>query len=238
MVQQYNEIVAKLINAKCEMRAVQGDMTSHLLSGKKLGIELPEGAFDGFDMVAMCVSVSLQHTSTNVEKTQLISLQLAVDFFTHEDILEYEKHEELVQALDVMINLIDANGTLLIIDVEKCDENCYPDADSHSPGSAQEGLKVTGHGSKDIIKALEKLGMEDIAVVGDQDFLFEAKNRSGADSPILRRKETYFVLKAKRGSLFEKKFSQRHEGFHRGNELSGIGDEGWIEGQSGLSKGI
>lgn len=56
MVDEYNKIVAKENKTKCEMKAVQGDLTTHLLSGKELGIEHPEGAFEGFDMVAMCVS--------------------------------------------------------------------------------------------------------------------------------------------------------------------------------------
>ena len=110
-----------------------------------------------------------------------------------------------------MINLLQADGILLIIDVEKCDEDCYPDADSHTPGSPHEGLKVTGHGSKDIEKALEELGMEDIAVLVDEDFLFEVKGGNGPDSPTLKTKETYFAVKAKRGLVFEERVLQRSE---------------------------
>lgn len=58
MVEQYNIIVAKEKNTVCKMKAVHGDITSHLITGKKLGIEVPDGAFVGFDMVAMCVSCS------------------------------------------------------------------------------------------------------------------------------------------------------------------------------------
>ena len=58
MVEQYNKIVAKENNTKCEMKAVHGDMTTHFLSGKKVGIEQPDGISSaGFDAVAMCVSV-------------------------------------------------------------------------------------------------------------------------------------------------------------------------------------
>lgn len=56
MVDEYNKIVAKKNQTKCEMKAVQGDMTTHLLSGKELGIEHFVGASEGFDVVAMCVS--------------------------------------------------------------------------------------------------------------------------------------------------------------------------------------
>lgn len=59
MVDEYNKFVAKETEKKCVMKAVQGDMTTHLLSGQKMGIEHPDGAFEGFDMVAMCVGCSL-----------------------------------------------------------------------------------------------------------------------------------------------------------------------------------
>ena len=209
MVEEYNKIVAKENKTECEMKAVRGDMTSHYLTGKRVGIEEPEGVSAGFDVVAMCVSYLLLLPSALTRITRLTNPQLAVDFFTHEDVDEDAKHAELVRALDIMINLLQEDGTLLIIDVEKCDDDCSPDADSHSPGSPHEGLKVTGHGSKDIEKALEELGMEDIAVLVDEDFLFEVKGGSGSDSPALRRKETYFVAKAKRGPVFEERVLQR-----------------------------
>ena len=114
-----------------------------------------------------------------------------------------------MRSLDVMIDLIQENGTLLIIDVEKCDEESYQDGDLLSSESPPEGLKTFGHGSRDIAKALEELGMEEIAIMGNQHFLFEAKRGSGADSPTIRRKETYFALKAKRGPVFKKRQLQR-----------------------------
>ncbi len=46
--------------------------------------------------------------------------------------------------------------------------------------------------------------MEDIAIVGDQQLLFEAKLGSGPDPPTIRRKESYFVLKAERGAFFSR----------------------------------
>ena len=55
MVEQYNDIVAKENKTKCDMKAVQGDMTTRFLSGERLGIENPDGVCAGFDMVAMCV---------------------------------------------------------------------------------------------------------------------------------------------------------------------------------------
>ena len=59
MVEEYNKIAAKENKTKCEMKAVQGDMTTHFLSGKRVGIEEPQGVSAGFDLVAMYVSCSL-----------------------------------------------------------------------------------------------------------------------------------------------------------------------------------
>lgn len=147
----------------------------------------------------------------DIIKTWLMDSQLAVDFFTHTDADENEKHKELMRALDTMISLIKENGTLLIIDVEKCEdyEDILEDEDLHSPGSPHEGLKTFGHGSNDITRALEELGMQNIACMDKQHFLFEVKRGSGPESPTIRRKETYFALKAKRGPRFEKRLLQR-----------------------------
>ena len=150
-----------------------------------------------------------------------------MDFFAHEGALKEIKHKELMKCFGVMINLLYNNGTLLIIDMEKCDQECSNDPALHSPGSPHDGLKFTGHGSRDIVKALEEFGMEDIAVTEDQPFLFEAKHGSGPDAPTIRRKETYFVLKAKRGALFEKRLFQRFEGCYRAHGLTEAGGEGW-----------
>ena len=72
------------------------------------------------------------------------------------------KHKQLVRSLDVMINLINEIGFSLIVDMEKRVNDCSKDTAGHSSGSAHEGLKVTGHGSADITKALEELGTEDV----------------------------------------------------------------------------
>lgn len=136
--------------------------------------------------------------------------QLAVAFFTHEDVPKDTRHRQLVKSLNVMINLIDENGTL---DIEERYHACSKNATLHSLSSPHEGLKVTSHGSKDIVKALEELGMQDTAVIGDQHFLSEAKHGSGSDAPTIRRKELYFVLKTKRGALFAARLFQRWESF-------------------------
>lgn len=126
-------------------------------------------------------------------------LQLAIDFFCHDDADEDTKRGEFQKSLSTIINLINPNGTLLIMDIEKCRQDCYQDADSHSPGSSHEGFKITGNGSTEVAKALKELGMEDIAVTEEHAFVFEAEE----GDIVLRRTETYFVLKAKRGPLFK-----------------------------------
>ena len=47
--------------------------------------------------------------------------------------------------------------------------------------------------SADITKALEEVRLEDMAVIGDQLFLFENKYGSGLDPPMMRWKEMYLV---------------------------------------------
>lgn len=69
--------------------------------------------------------------------------------------------------------------------------------------------------------------MEDVAVIGDQHFLFEAKHGSGPDAPTIRRTEMYFVLRAKRGALFEKRFCQRMKGFYRADGPTEAGGGDW-----------
>ena len=126
-------------------------------------------------------------------------MQLAVDSFCHDDADEDTKRGEFLKSLSIIINLINPNGTLLILDIEKCRQDCYQDADSHSPGSSHEGLKITGSGSTEVAKALKELGMKDTAVTGEQAFVFEVEE----GDIVLRRTETYFVVKAKRGPLFK-----------------------------------
>ena len=153
--------------------------------------------------------------SQHTDETRLNISQLAVDFFSNYYADEDTKHEQLVSSLDTITNLINPNGTLLIIDVEKREEEYGQDADAHSCGFANERLKYTGSGSAEIVKALEELGMEDIDVVGDQHFHFQVKQGDKADSPMLSWMETYFLLKAKRGSVYEQRLFQRCEGFHQ-----------------------
>ncbi|KAL9123686.1 MAG: hypothetical protein Q9175_008312 [Cornicularia normoerica] len=112
-----------------------------------------------------------------------------------------------------MINLIDENGTLLIIGIEKWDYDCSKDAAEHCPGFPHEGLEVTGRGSKDIVKTLQDLGMENIAVIGDRCSRLEAKHGSGPDPPTMKRKEMYFVLKARGGRCLRRSCCRNSRAF-------------------------
>ena len=140
--------------------------------------------------------------------------QLTVDFLTRSDADTGTAHAQLVGSLETITNLINFNGTLLIIDVEKCDF----DEENHENSNTQpsprfiftnERKKYTGSGSREIVKALEELGMEDIDVVGDQHFQFDVKQGKKA---MLGWMERYFLLKAKRGMVYEERFCQRQGG--------------------------
>ena len=59
IVEQCDRIVARGNEVRCELKAIQEDLTTHLLSGKKVGMQEPDEMFKGFDMVAMCVRFPL-----------------------------------------------------------------------------------------------------------------------------------------------------------------------------------
>lgn len=58
-------------------------------------------------------------------------------------------------------------------------------------GRSRNGKKIVGYGSVEIRTALETLGMEDIAVIGD--LWYEDPANGG---------QVYFLLKAKKGDAF------------------------------------
>ena len=100
----------------------------------------------------------------------------------------------LLEALKSLTSRIRHNGTLLIIDIEKestsmgaSDEDDDEDYETKIKRS-RNGKKVVGYGSAEIRTALEALGMEDIAVIGDLWY------QDPADGG-----QVYFLLKAKKG---------------------------------------
>ena len=69
MVDEYKKIVAKDNETACEMKAIHGDLTTPFLCGKEVDIGRdPDGAFGGFDVVAMCVSDPLLSTTLMKDK--------------------------------------------------------------------------------------------------------------------------------------------------------------------------
>ena len=131
-----------------------------------------------------------------------------------------------VKCLDAIISLISENGTLIIVvGIEKRGNGCAKDTAEHSSGSAREGLNTMRHGSADITEALEEVGMEEIAVIGDQLFFFESKYGRGLVPPEMRWKEMYFGSKARRGEMVAKKLPWRMKGFYRVIGFTKIGGE-------------
>ena len=66
--------------------------------------------------------------------------------------------------------------------MEKCNNDCVADT----------RLKTISQESADITKTLGEVGMEDMAVISDQLFLFESKDGRGLDPPVMRWKEMSF----------------------------------------------
>ena len=75
-----------------------------------------------------------------------------------------------------------------IVDMEKHNGDCATDTAGHASGFVHEALSVTGHRGADVTKTLEGLGMENMAVIGDQIFLFESKYGRGLDPSVMRWK--------------------------------------------------
>ena len=97
---------------------------------------------------------------------------------------------ELINAFDVLADRLKNNGLLVIVDVEKFYESANSD-----PEALLDGRKEEGSGSREVIAALNEIGMEDIAVIEDQDFKVEV-DLCGRR---MATHQKYFMLKARKG---------------------------------------
>lgn len=97
---------------------------------------------------------------------------------------------ELINALDVLADRLKNDGLLVIMDIEKF----YSSADSGSE-ALLDGRKEEGSGSKEVIAALNEIGMEDIAVIKDQDLKIEVE----LCGRTMATHEKYFMLRARKG---------------------------------------
>lgn len=73
--------------------------------------------------------------------------------------------------------------------------------------------------------ALEELEMDDIEVIRDQRFDFELVGDEGLGPQRLRRKETHFVVKARKGKKFESMQEMKYPGvpsFQEFTEMFGL----------------
>lgn len=97
---------------------------------------------------------------------------------------------ELINALDILVDRMNNDGVLVIVEIEKF----YADAD-YASEALLDGRKETGHGSREVMAALNEVGMEDTAVIEDQDFKVDMELFGQRRS----RHEKYFMVRAKKG---------------------------------------
>lgn len=115
--------------------------------------------------------------------------QLAIDFFIT-DASSDVQFMELVNSLDNLSARLKPKGLLIIVDIEKI----YGYTNSVDE-AFMDGRKEEGNGSREVVAALRDVGMEDIAVIEDQDFRVEVE--------LFRQKhathEKYFMVRARKG---------------------------------------
>lgn len=115
--------------------------------------------------------------------------QLAIDCFITDASSDIQ-YMELVNALDILSARLKNKGLLIIVDIEKV----YGHMNFVDEASL-DGRKEEGNGSREVVTALKDVGMEDIAVIEDQDFsieveLFDQKRKTH---------EKYFMVRAVKG---------------------------------------
>ena len=115
--------------------------------------------------------------------------QLAIDCFVT-DAPNDVQYTELVNALDILAGRLKHDGLLIIVDIEKF----YGDSDAASEAFS-DGRKETGSGSKEVIAALNEIGMEDIAVIENQEFKVQMELFARQKATY----EQYFMVRARKG---------------------------------------
>ena len=108
------------------------------------------------------------------------------------------------------------NGILLVVDIEKVLDTLCPRPGT--PAYGQEflrgGKKVRGYGSKEIADACLELELDDIQVLEGVEFRWEGDDGMRGRKA---RGETWFMLRARKGSRFVGRMRRRFPGLHRGD---------------------
>lgn len=172
------------------MRATWG----HLVAPREDDVDSPpipdtNGEFQGFSLIGMSVSIT-QSPPPNLAPHALIIPKLAIDFFASDD-----DEEAFSVALETLAARLKDQGRMLILDLEK--DYCPEEAKASDVylGKLRNGRKVRGHGSREVVAVLEKLGFKDIAVV--EDLVFRAEiDRTNLGGGLLVREEINFMVKA------------------------------------------
>ena len=85
----------------------------------------------------------------------------------------HDRHQQLINNLNAIIELLSDDGTLLIIDIQKAPSYTGPRV-LQLPG----GYKGQGYHSHEIIDALEEIGMDEINVINGIKFQYVSSSVS------------------------------------------------------------
>ncbi|KAL8647337.1 MAG: hypothetical protein Q9210_005618 [Variospora velana] len=146
MIKMYNEIAKRLAHPTCAMQGYIGDLLPHPKAGVIPGLaDLSTlGPFGNFDLTVI---------SLGVDCFEILNLPIA------------ERKKQLATCLEAICETLGAEGTLLIIDVEKSIDQPAP-----ANGALINGYKSSGYHSSDITTALRSIGMNDVKVLDDNRF--------------------------------------------------------------------
>ncbi|KAL8761657.1 MAG: hypothetical protein Q9184_002241 [Pyrenodesmia sp. 2 TL-2023] len=175
MVAMYNEIVKRQGHPTCAMEAHVGDLMPPQYTGVTPGFVAERPVRDylaTFDMV-------------------LVSL--GMDCFETLDLPAKDRHHQLCQSIHALVQFLGDNGTLLILDIQR-------DRDQNMPNGfgLVDGHKTAGYHSRDIMNALESIGMDEIDVLDNKRFTWEATEEEKKIWLPAEADEVFFMVKAKK----------------------------------------
>ena len=140
-------------------------------------------------------------------------LQLSIDFLCSPTLTHYNQ-DILVRALEILLLILDNNGILLVLDIEKVHyTSCpTPDTQAHGQEFLRGGKKVRGYGSREIAAACLELELDDIQVMEGLKFTWKGDDGDGG---MIARDEMWFILRARKGEGFLTRMGRRFPGVHR-----------------------
>ena len=166
MVSVYNEIVKRLEHPTCTMRAYTGNILRDQNYEIK-GFPTSE-SFGEFDFVVVVVSHDFllllsEPIKRSLSRKRLTIPQMAIDCFEILRLSPSDRHKQLLESLQALVEPLNDGGTLLIIDMERV-------AREADEVPILGGKKMTGYHSSDIVNALGDMDVEGVDVLGDKRF--------------------------------------------------------------------